>query len=498
MEIGEHLTIKEFVDVARYKEKVTLSESAFERIEKSREVIENILKSDDPVYGVNTGFGALASVRISREDLSILQRNLILSHSAGFGRPLEEEIVRGMMLLRAVSLSKGYSGVRSLVVEKLIEFLNKGVYPYVPEKGSVGASGDLAPLAHLTLPLIGEGYVIYKGERRKSKEVLKELKIETIELKEKEGLALINGTQAMTSVITFSARDAERLLYLATMVAAMSFEALNGIYDPFEDRVHALRPHNGQRKVAELFREMIKYEEKRRPAKKVQDAYSLRAIPQVYGAVLDTIKYTQSVLETEMNSVTDNPLIFEDGSTLSGGNFHGEPVALVADFLSIALTDLGNMIERRIDRLLNPKVSEGLPPFLASGKEGLNSGYMIYQYTVAALCNENKILSHPASADTIPTSAYQEDHVSMGMTAALKLKKILENLIHILSIEAMLASVALNHRGRKIKGLLGEFQEKIYSLVGNRSGDGFFWKDLERVREFIVDLIRGKEEFWKS
>jgi len=498
MEIGEHLSIEAFVDVARFKEKVTLSEGARKRIEKSRKIIEKILKSGEAVYGVNTGFGALASVRIPKEDLLTLQRNVILSHSAGFGKPLEEEIVRGMMLLRAVSLSKGYSGVRPLVVEKLIEFLNKCVYPYVPEKGSVGASGDLAPLAHLTLPLIGEGYVIYKGERRKSKDVLKELKIEPIELKEKEGLALINGTQAMTSLVAFSARDAERLLYLATMVAAMSFEALNGIYDPFEDKVHAIRPHNGQKRVAGLFREMIKYEEKRRPSEKVQDAYSLRAIPQVYGAVLDTIKYTQSVLEIEMNSVTDNPLIFEDGSALSSGNFHGEPVALVADFLSIALTDLGNMIERRIDRLVNPKVNEGLPPFLASGKEGLNSGYMIYQYTAAALCNENKILSHPASADTVPTSAYQEDHVSMGMTAALKLKKILENVAHILAIETMLAVVALNYRRKKIKSVLGEFQEKIYSFIENRNGDGFFWEDLEKVRKFVIDLIKGKGEFWKS
>ncbi|MCD6449649.1 MAG: histidine ammonia-lyase [Thermotogaceae bacterium] len=498
MEIGDHLNIEKFMDVARYKEKVSLSKKARERLEKSRETIEKILKSGDPVYGVNTGFGALASVRISKEELSDLQRNIILSHSAGFGKPLEEEIVRGMMLLRAVSLSKGYSGVRPLVVEKLIEFLNTGVYPYVPEKGSVGASGDLAPLAHLTLPLLGEGYVIYKGEKRKSREVLKELEIEPIKLREKEGLALINGTQAMTSILTFSARDAERLLYLATMVAAISFEALNGIYDPFEEGIHELRPHKGQKKVAELFRELTKDEEKRRPGEKVQDAYSLRTIPQVYGAVLDTIKYAQSVLETEMNSVTDNPLIFDDGRALSGGNFHGEPVALIADFLAIALADLGNMIERRIDRLLNPKVNEGLPPFLASGKEGLNSGYMIFQYTAAALCNENKVLSYPASADTIPTSAYQEDHVSMGMTAALKLKKILENVIHILSIEAMLASVAIEHRKRKLNGLLGEFQKKVYSFVQNRHEDGFFWEDLERVRNYIINLIRGKEKFWRN
>ena len=501
IDVGTHVTVEDVVRVGRFKEKVFVSKETMEKLEKSRRVVEEILEKGKAVYGINTGFGALANVRISPEDLDLLQRNILLSHSAGVGEPLEEEIVRGMMFLRVVSLSKGFSGVRPVVVEKIVDFLNEGITPYVPSKGSVGASGDLAPLSHTFLPLIGEGFVLRDGKPVKASVVLKEKGISPISLKEKEGLALVNGTQAMSSILSFVVRDSKRLIKLATHVFSISFEALRGKRDPFDPRVHRLRPHPGQRLVAELVWDLTEGSEIERDPEKVQDAYTIRTVPQVYGAVLDTVLYAEEVLEREINSVTDNPLVFPEGDAISGGNFHGEPVALVADFLSIALTDLGNMMERRIDRILNPKTSEGLPPFLASGKEGLNSGYMLFQYTAAALCNENKVLSHPSSSDTIPTSAYQEDHVSMGMNAALKVGKILENLITILSIEAMISVRALEFRGMEnAPSRVGELAGEISKLMEKRNGDNLFWEDLMRVREFVEREVKGDSEWlnWSS
>ena len=492
--MGGHVRIEDVVRVGRFHEEVFLSEEARKRIENSRTVVEEIVKSGKAVYGVNTGFGALASVRIGSDELDELQRNIMLSHAVGTGEPLDEEIVRGMMFLRAVSLSKGFSGVRPVVVEKIVDILNMGVFPYVPSMGSVGASGDLAPLAHTFLPLIGKGYVLEGGRKVKSYEVLRRKGIEPISLKEKEGLALVNGTQAMASILSFAVHDSLRLLNLAVEVFSISFEALRGLRSAFDPRVHELRPHPGQIEVAKKVWDLTEGSGVERDPSKVQDAYTLRTVPQVYGAVLDTMRYVEEVLEREINSVTDNPLIFPQGDAISGGNFHGEPLALAADFLSIALTDLGNMIERRVDRILNPKTSEGLPPFLAGGKEGLNSGYMLLQYTAAALCNENKVLSHPSSSDTIPTSAYQEDHVSMGMNAALKLRKILENVSTILAVEAMVASRALEIRGMdKAAPKVREIAEEFLGVMEMREGDDFFFEDFDRVKGRVFKKIRGEK-----
>lgn len=486
---GENLSLEEVHRIARKKEKVALADEARRRMEKSRKHIEKILGLDKPVYGVNTGFGALVKVRISEEQLEKLQRNIVLSHSAGVGKPLKKDIVRAMMLLRANSLAKGYSGVRPIVVEKLIEFLNNDIYPYVPEKGSVGASGDLAPLSHIAMSLIGEGYVIENGEKVKTIDVLRKKGLTPLKLKEKEGLSLLNGTQYMTSILSLIVHDSLNLLELSTKVAAASVDALFGTPKAYDIRLQEVRNHKGQKIISEILLEYLEgsqIRESHKNCQRVQDAYSIRAIPQVYGAVYDTLTYASKVIENEINASTDNPLVFVD-EIISGGNFHGEPVALVADFLAIALTDLGNMIERRIDRLVNPLINEKLPPFLSSGMEGLNSGYMIWQYTAAALCNENKVLSHPASVDTIPTSAYQEDHVSMGATAARKLLNIFDNILSLVAIEAMLSKVALEFRrplrsSSKIEDFYSKFNIEL-------SGDRYFGDDFENIKEILKSEI---------
>ncbi|APT74643.1 histidine ammonia-lyase [Thermosipho melanesiensis] len=483
---GNTLTIDDVHNVARNKEDVTLDPEAKLRIEKSRENIEKILKDEKPVYGVNTGFGALVNVRISKEELAALQRNIVLSHAAGIGKSLEPDVIRAMMLLRANSLAKGFSGVRPLVIEKLIEFLNKDVVPFVPEMGSVGASGDLAPLSHIAMALIGEGYIMSGNKKIKTKQFLDSKGIKPLVLREKEGLSLLNGTQFMTSILSLLVRDMFKLIEVATLVAAGAVDVLLGTPKAYDERIQLARNHKGQIYIAKLLRDYLSNSELREShidCGNVQDAYTLRTIPQVYGAVYDILEFAKSVVENEINAATDNPLIF-DGEVISGGNFHGEPVALVCDYLSIALTDMGNMIERRIDRLVNPMVNRGLAPFLATGKEGLNSGYMIWQYTAAAICNENKVLSHPATSDTIPTSAYQEDHVSMGATAARKLKKIYSNLINLISIEAMLVKVALELR-RPLKS--SEKVEKFFEKIEiQMNGDRYFGDDFNNVKEKII------------
>ncbi|QTA37603.1 histidine ammonia-lyase [Thermosipho ferrireducens] len=482
---GNSLTIEDVHKVSRKCERVTLSKDAVNKMLESRKVVEQILEKGAPVYGINTGFGALVNVRISENELSTLQKNIVLSHAANIGEPLSNDIVRAMMLLRANSLAKGFSGVRPIVVEKILEFLNNNVIPYVPEKGSVGASGDLSPLAHIAMTLIGEGYVLFDGKKVKTREVLEKLKLKPLKLKEKEGLSLLNGTQYITSILSLVVRDSLKLMRIATLIAAASVDALYGTPAAYDIRLQKVRNHDGQVQIASWLQEFLR-ESKLRDlhlhCNRIQDAYTLRTIPQVYGAVLDTLNYAKKVVENEINASTDNPLVFEN-DVISGGNFHGEPVALVADFVGIALTDMGNMIERRIDRLVNPKVNEGLPPFLASGKEGLNSGYMIWQYTAAALCNENKVLAHPASIDTIPTSGYQEDHVSMGATASRKLLKIFDNLVSLLSIEAMLVKVALECRKpARSSEVIEEFFSKFTVEI---SGDRFFGDDYNRVREIL-------------
>ncbi len=448
---GENLTIEDVIRVSRHGEKVEYEEKAMEKVKEGRTRLEKMIAGDSVIYGINTGLGDLVKVRIEKSDLKKLQKNLVRSHSSGVGEEMPEEVVRGAMLIRANSLLQGYSGVRPAVIEKLIEFLNLKITPVVPKFGSVGASGDLAPLAHVALALIGEGEVKYEGKIRDTGEVLNELGIEPLILEEKEGLALLNGTAVMASYASIALYDSYSVFKDSLVSFAMSFEALRGTDKALDERIMKVRPHPGQIRVAEILRTLLKDSEivKKAREEKVQDAYSLRCTPQVYGAVLDTLNYVRSVVEREINSVTDNPLIFEE--PLSGGNFHGEPIALAMDFLAIAMTDLGNMVERRIARLIDHHLSN-LPHFLME-KSGLNSGFMIPQYTAAALCNRNKILAYPASADTIPTSANQEDHVSMGMNSALKLREIVENVKYIVGIEYLTANQALHIAGHSARAV---------------------------------------------
>ncbi|MCD6275355.1 MAG: histidine ammonia-lyase [Thermoplasmata archaeon] len=449
---GNSLKIEDVVKVVRYGERVGISDDSREKILKSREVVENIIRENKVVYGITTGLGDLVKKRIPPGDSRELQINLVRSHSSGVGEYMEEEVVRAAMLIRANSLVKGFSGVRMEVVELLVNMLNNHVTPLVPRFGSVGASGDLAPLAHIALVMIGEGKALYEGKILDGKIAFEKAGLEPIELKEKEGLALLNGTSLMAAYASLAVYDSFELMKNSLVSAAMSFEALRATDKALDPKIMEVRPHPGQIRVAEILRELLKGSkivEKARK-EKVQDAYTLRCIPQVYGAVLDTINYVRSVVEREINSATDNPLIFDEA--ISGGNFHGEPIALVMDFLAIALTDLGNMIERRIARLVDEKLSN-LPPFLIENS-GLNSGFMIPQYTAAALCNRNKILAYPASVDTIPTSANQEDHVSMGMNSAIKLREIVENLRYIVAIEYLCSNQALYFTGASAPNIL--------------------------------------------
>ena len=427
---GESLTIEKVVSVARYNAPVALSEGCYEGIDRARALVEKILREDRRVYGISTGFGEFSKVNVGHEQSAQLQENLILSHCVAVGTPLAQEVVRAMMLLRANALVKGNSGIRRELIECLIAMLNKGVTPVVPRQGSLGASGDLAPLAHMALVLLGRGEAWYAGERLPGAEAMKRAGIPTYHLVAKEGLALINGTQCMTALGALAWYDLDRGAKLADITASMTMEALTALTSAFDPRIHALRPQRGQSLVAKNIRLLMENSPTAEASRdlRVQDAYAIRCIPQVHGAVRDSIAYVRSVLEIEMNSVTDNPILFpEDESVISGGNFHGEPVALVMDFLGIAAAELCSISERRLERMVNPALSNGLPAFLTP-HGGLNSGYMICQYSAASIVSENKVHAHPASVDSIPSSANQEDHVSMGTTAARKCRTIVKNL----------------------------------------------------------------------
>ncbi len=414
----------------------------------ARAVVERAAAGTEAAYGINTGFGKLAEVRVRPEDVEQLQQNLVRSHCCGVGEPLAEADVRGMLLLRANVLAKGLSGVRLEVADLLVAMLNRRIHPVVPERGSVGASGDLAPLAHLALTLTGEGEVQVDYQRRPAAEALAAAGLRPLRLQAKEGLALLNGTQAMASLGGLSLARAQRVVRLFDLAGAMSLEGLKGTPAAFDARIHQARPHAGQIAAAAHLRALMEQSEIRESHRtgdpRVQDAYCLRCMPQVHGAVRGALDHATSVVETEMGSATDNPLIFGD-DVLSGGNFHGAPLALVLDYAAIALTDLLSISERRIDRLINPDINEGLPPFL-SDRPGLSSGFMIAHVTAAALLNEAKVLAHPASVDSVPTSGGKEDHVSMGMTSALKLRRIVENAEMVLAIELMTAAQALEFR----------------------------------------------------
>jgi histidine ammonia-lyase len=469
--------------------RVRLHAEARALMERSRKSVEDAARDGAAsVYGVNTGFGALSRVRIDASQVRELQLNLVRSHAAGVGPDHSTDVVRAMLCCRAHTLALGHSGVRPVLVEHIVEMLNRGVHPVVPSRGSVGASGDLAPLAHLALVLIGEGEAELSGERLPGAEALRRAGLSPLELEAKEGLSLVNGTQAMTAQGTLVLLLSERLCATADVTGAMTLEAVMGSSRPFDARIHELRPHPGQIASARFLARLLSGSEIARAhadCGKVQDAYSLRCMPQVHGAARDALGWVRGVLERELRSVTDNPLVFPDGAILSGGNFHGQPVALALDLAAIALCDFGSVAERRIEQLVNPAFS-GLPPFLAP-KEGLHSGFMIAQVTAAALVAECRILAHPASVDSIPSSAGKEDHVSMGAHAASKLSRVADNVTTILGIEAICAAQGLDLRrplrpGRGVEAAHAVVRARIAALLADRplSGDIAAAADLVR------------------
>jgi len=489
---GRNLKLEDFYDAVLRGRRVALGLRARRAMQRSRALVEKMIEEKKVVYGVTTGVGSLSTERIEPDKIRQLQLNLVRSHACGVGEPLSAEETRGLLLLRAHGLARGLSGVRPAVADLLCRFLNHGILPVVPARGSVGASGDLAPLAHVALALVGEGEVVVKpgngGPSRpiSAAKAMRALGPKPLTLEAKEGLSLVNGTQAMLAVGLLALRQAEMLVDTADVAGALSLDALRGSPAAFDERLHRARPHPGQlvtaRNLARLNRGST-IRESHRDCPRVQDAYSLRCMPQVHGAVRDALAYARRVFEIEMNSVTDNPLVFAaEGDVVSGGNFHGQPLATALDLMAIALAQLGGIAERRIDRIVNPLTSE-LPPFLAR-YPGLESGFMLAQVTAAALASENKILAHPASVDSIPTSGNKEDFVSMGMGAALKLKPLLANLTSILSIELLTACQAIDALAPLRTGRLAE---KARALVRSVSPPG------NADRPLAPDIARGGE-----
>ena len=508
---GNDLTLEAMREVVLDHRPVLLDPDAREAVERARAVVQALVESDKVSYAITTGVGKLSDVRIHGDQIRELQVNLVRSHAVGVGEPLPVAETRAMMLLRANSLAKGYSGVRAIVIDTICEMINRGITPVIPSQGSVGASGDLAPLAHLALALIGEGECCdEKASRVSGTEALTRAQIKPLVLEAKEAVSLINGTQAMLAVGTLALLAAETLVDSADVIGALTLDALRGTDVAFDERIHRVRPHYGQLKTASNLRRMLEGSEIRKShadCGRVQDAYSLRCIPQVHGAVRDTLAHCREVFETEMNSAVDNPLVFPaeiregtagllrpaersspeaNGDILSGGNFHGQPLAFALDFLAIALSVLAGISERRIERIVNPSLNEGLPPFLAP-EAGLNSGFMMPQVTAAALVSENKVLAHPASADSITTSGNKEDYVSMGMTAALKLRRVVENTRNVLAIEAMSAAQALDFllplktskRGQDAYGV-------IRAVCPRTEKDRVMYSDFARIAELIA------------
>ena len=495
---GRPLSLEQVSQIAHHSVAVVVAPEARQRIAASRATVRLIVASNQTAYGINTGFGKLSDVRIGQDDLQQLQRNLVRSHACGLGDPLEEPEVRAMLLLRANVLAKGLSGVRYRLIELLVGLLNGRVHPVIPSRGSVGASGDLAPLAHLALVLMGEGEAFFHGERMPGSAALSHAGLTPVTLEAKEGLALLNGTQAMASVGALAVLRALRVCQLFDLAGAMSVEALRGTPVAFDERIHQARPHPGQIRAADHLRWLLRDSEIRASHlvddPRVQDAYCLRCMPQVHGAARGALQHVREVLEIETGSATDNPLIFEE-EVISGGNFHGAPLALALDYAAIAVTDLMSISERRIDRLINPDCNEGLPPFL-SQRAGLSSGLMIAHVTAAALLNEAKVLAHPASVDSLPTSGGKEDHVSMGMTAALKLKQIVENAEHVLAIELMTAAQGLDYRQPlKAATEVERARQYIRTLVPRLEEDRVIAGDIERLAKGVRD---GDFDRWSA
>ncbi len=511
---GLDLTLEDVERVARGRAEAHLDDTARQRMAASRQVIQELVASDATVYGVTTGFGALASQRIAHEDAARLQENLLVSHAVGIGPMHGRHTSRAMLLLRANALARGQSGCRPELVERLLDFLRVGIHPLVPEQGSVGASGDLAPLAHLALPLIGRGRAEVDGETVSGAEALARRGLNPLTLAPKEGLALLNGTQQMTAIGVLVLLHAERLLGTASVVAAMTTEAMLGTDVAFSEAYQQARPHPGQVRVAAQLRHLLRDSALMRShhpdAHKVQDPYSIRCVPQVHGAVADALTYARSVLQIEVNSATDNPLVFPDGAdvdpttsstgggrVISGGNFHGQPVALAMDVLAIAMAELGSISERRIAQLIDGRLS-GLPPFLVENA-GLNTGMMLHQYAAAALVSENKVLAHPASVDSIPTSANQEDHVSMGPIAARQAREIVRNVEQVIGLELLCAAQGLDFRlatgirpGQGVADAHARVRARVSHLADDRDPQPDLASAIEIVRTAaLVDLLPG-------
>ncbi|MED1906189.1 histidine ammonia-lyase [Bacillus firmus] len=492
---GNTLTLSEVKRVLFEGVKAAASVESMLRVKNSHEAVRRIVSEEKVIYGINTGFGKFSDVRIDQGDVEDLQLNLIRSHACGVGEPFPESVSRAMLLLRANALLKGFSGVRPVVIETLLALVNKSIHPVIPQQGSLGASGDLAPLSHLALVLMGEGEVFYKGKRKPALEVLVQEGIEPVTLQAKEGLALINGTQAMTAMGVIGYLEAEKIAYQSELIAALTMEGLNGIIDAFDENIHQARGYQQQVDTARRIREYLSGSSliTRQGEIRVQDAYSIRCIPQVHGASWQALDYVKEKLEIEMNAATDNPLIFENGeSVISGGNFHGQPIALAMDFMKIAAAELANISERRIERLVNPQLSD-LPPFL-SPEPGLQSGAMILQYVAASLVSENKTLAHPASVDSIPSSGNQEDHVSMGTIGSRHAYQIIQNVNKVLAIELICALQAAEFRGcDKMADKTKRFYEKARKVVPSITKDRVFSKDIEAcaawLKEVEIDAI---------
>lgn len=483
---GNDLRIEDVVLIARNSHRIELTQKALENVRRSRAMVEKMVEEQKVVYGITTGFGKFSDVMIQGEDVSKLQENLIMSHACGMGEPYPEEVVRAMMALRINALAKGYSGIREETLLHLVELCNRGVHPVIPQQGSLGASGDLAPLAHMVLVMLGKGEAIVNGQRLSGEAALKQVGLSPIRLQAKEGLALINGTQAMTAQLCLALYDSRVVLESAELIAAMTIEALRGIPKAFDPQLHLVRPHPGQQESARRLLAHLSGSERttEQGELRVQDPYSLRCLPQVHGATRDTLEYVWETVTRECNSVTDNPILFtETGDVISGGNFHGQPMAFAADFLAIAMAELANISERRTERLVNPQLS-GLPGFLTENG-GLNSGFMITQYVAASIVSENKVLCHPASVDSIPSSANQEDHVSMGTTAARKLRTVVSNVTKVLAIEYLAAAQAIDFGSGKLGAGTKKAYDELRRVVPRLHEDREMHPDLVKAEELI-------------